>query len=319
MSNKLVFIPHLGRTVCLVNRNQLRFGLHGRRFETPRHLARLMANLPSPPATFSWSKGGRLSYPILGNDQYGDCYYAAVCHAAQTYTGNAGTECSFSQAQVVTRYLQIAGGDNGLDDATIMPEWKAGICGPNGPHKILDEMTVNPQDDASTALAMWAFCGLIYTAGLPDVWVKNPQPGSIWDAAPPDQSNGHAMLLTGKDPRGYYEDQTWGFNPPVWLTPAGLKGSDPELIVAFSLDMFNAQGIAPNLMSYDDLANLWKACGGRPLPPNPFVNPPTPPTPAPPGPNPPGPTPPTPTPGATSVLMLTGNPLLPGTYVITHR
>jgi hypothetical protein len=313
MTHKRVFVPHAGRHFVLVNREQLRFKAHKRQFRIPMYAHAGMQRSLVPPATFDW--GSKNDYPVFGNDQYGDCYYAAVCHAAQTFTGNASSECTFDVNTITQRYLQIAGGDNGLDDGTIMPEWKSGIVGPNGPRKILDEMTVDPNDDASTALAMWAFCGLIYTCSLLDSWLSNPQPGQTWDAnGRPDPNAGHAILLTAKNSKGGYDLQTWGFKPPINLTPAGLKAADPELIVAFSLDMFDRNGYAPCGQSYDQLAALWVQCGGKALPPSPFPPTPVPPTPVPPTPVPPGPTPAPPMPGGNMVMLATA--LQAGTYSI---
>lgn len=288
------FILHLGRNITTVNRSQLLTDRRTHTLTIPRHLKRQMAKLPSPPAVYDWTKGNTLSFPILGNDQYGDCYYAAVCHQSQTYTGNSGTECSFDENAVIRRYLAIAGGDNGLDDGTIMPEWKGGIVGPNGPRKILDEMTVVPTDKQAIALAQWAFGGTIFTASLLDSWLANPQPGQTWDAGgTPDPTAGHAMVLNGKDADGTYRLQTWGFNPPIKLTQAGLEAADPELIVAFSLDWFNPKGYAPNGLHYTTLSPLWQTLGGVALPASPFP-PPGPPVPPVPPPVPPVPVPPAP-------------------------
>ncbi len=310
MPNKIIKIRSINADICLVPRAQLRRTTDGRTFSLPVHLKAMLAKLPTAPSVFSWSKNNTVQYPILGNNRYGDCFYTACCHAAQTWTANAGTECSFDAASVIARYLKIAGGDNGLDDMTMMPEWRSGIIGPNGPHKILDEMTVNPRDDASTALAMWAFAGLVYTAALSDSWVANPGPGDVWDASTPNPDNGHATTLTGKTARGMYELQTWGFSPSIYLTPNGLKSSDPELIVAFSLEMFNSQGISPAGMTYEQAAALWVACGGKALPPSPF-----PPAPA------PGPVvPPAPIPvPATQATLALAQSLPPGVYILTKR
>ena len=306
MAHKLVHIPHLGHSVCLVPREQLRFTLHGRRFSPPDHL-RGIQTAALPPAIFNWSKGNLLQYPMLGNDTKGDCWYAAMCHAVQTWTGNAGVEAVFSAAQVLARYAVLSRGDNGLSDAQIIPEWKAGIVGPNGPYKILDEMTVNPTDSVAVAMAMFYFCGLCYTAALLDQWVANPRPGDTWDAVGrADPNNGHAMFLTGHNASGGYDDETWAFDPPINLTPAGMLASDPELIVAFSLSMFNSAGLTPAGQTYDQAAALWVQCGGQQLPPSPF-GPPAPPVPVPPVPVPPAP--PVPTPPAPGVLTT-------GTYTV---
>ncbi len=258
----------------------------------PWHLKGLLALIPTPPAAWDGSKGRSIKYPILGNNQYGDCYYADMCHCVQTFTGNgSGMPVAFDVNAVTARYKQLSGGDNGLGDDQVFPEWKGGIVGPSGPHKILDDMTVHPDDDAAIRLGMWLFCGCSYTASLLNTWLQNPQPGQVWDAdGRPDPSAGHAMHLSGYD-QTYYYDETWSLDPAIKLTPAGLKASDPEITVQFSLEMFNSQGIAPhNGMSYVQLATLWVQLGGASLPPSPFPPAPLPPPPVPP--LPPVPTPP---------------------------
>lgn len=304
MPHKRVLIPHLGRTVVLVDRDRLRWRRHGRTFRVPAHLKGLRS-APTPPASWDWGQG--LSYPILGNDQYGDCYYAAMCHGSQTWTGHStGYEYQFDEQAVINRYLAISGGDNGLSDSDIEPEWKGGIVGPGGPRKVLDFLTIDPADANAHALACWAFGGNVYTAALPDAWVVNPQPGDVWDVAAPDQSNGHAMWQTGRDGSGRWVTQTWGFTPPIAVTQAGLAGSDPELLAVFSLDWFNAAGVAPNGMDYADLAALWVQCGGAALPPSPFGPPP--PT--------PGPTPPPPPPVPCPVPLVTFTAQWPGVELV---
>ncbi len=291
-----VEVPNVG-PVVLVDRDQMRRASQGRTLKIPSHLKAIINAIPTPPATFDWGRNESIKYPISGNDRYGNCYYVACANGSRTYTGNVGPEVQFDINTLIARYLKISGGDNGLGDDTMIPEWKGGIIGPLGPRKVLSTMTVKPDDDASTALALWAFCGLIYTFAVPDVWINNANPGAIWDTATPNPRYGHAVYLTGRNARGYYDLRTWGISPPIQLTPAGLKHADPELIVAFSRDMFNAQGIAPNGMTYDALATLWVQCGGRPQPP--WDGPPVP---VPPDPG-PGPVPPAPGPSPCAMLI----------------
>jgi hypothetical protein len=286
-------VPFLGHEVTFVHRDILRRKSgHGRKFGSCAHLKGLAASIPTPPATFDWDNGGSLPLPILGNDRVGDCYYTASCHLVQIWTGNNGHEASFDTAQVVARYLKLSGGDNGLGDDQILPEFKSGIVGPQGPHAILDDLTINPADDVSIKLAIWAFGGVFYTAALLTSWLSDMNPGAVWDAhGKPDPTAGHAMVLSGVNSAGHYLDQTWGLRPCIQLTPAGLKHSDPEIVVCFSREWFSpVTGLAPTGMHYTDAAALWVRCGGHPLPP---WNGPAP-TPAPPAPAPapaPSPTP----------------------------
>lgn len=296
-----------GQVVTLVPREQLRFRSHGRRFSIPYHLRALMEAVPTPPPTFDLSKGEALKYPILGNDRYGCCYYAAVEHNSQTWTGNSGIEYQFDEQATIKRYLQLSGGDNGLDDATIIPEWKSGIIGPNGSRKIRSFMTIAPGDSKSVALAMWAFGGLIWTASLADAWIKSAGPGVVWNVGNPNPNNGHAMHLTGINARGNYDVRTWGLSPPVQVTLPALTNADSEIGVSFSTDQFNAAGFcAFTGMSWDQKNLLWQYMGGKDQGASPFPAPtplpPVPPTPVPPVP--PTPIPPTPVPPSPSGMTL---------------
>lgn len=290
-----------GQTIRLVPRDKMRAKAGTRSLTIPRHSKTILATLPIPPPTFDWTKGDTVAFPILGNDQYGDCYYAAMCHLAQTYAAMVGTPVTFDVNKVVARYKKLSGGDNGLSDSDVLGsnhngEFYGGIVGPSGPHKILDHLLVDPSDAQAVDLAMWAFGGVMYTASLCNEWVANPKPGQVWDKGHANPNYGHAIVLNGKNADLSRKLQTWAFNPPIRHTQAGLESSDPEVIVCFSMEWFDpTTGKAPNGMSYDDLSALWKTLGGRQMPPSPFAPPaPTPPTPVPPVPVPPGPNPPVP-------------------------
>lgn len=261
-----------GGQVVLVDREQLRFRSHGRVCQIPRGFRALLEQIPNQnPPTFDWSKGESLVFPILGNNRYGDCYLACILHHAQAFTGNAGTECTFDEAAVIRRYLQLSPGDNGLGDQDVIPEFKGGLLGPNGPHKILDTLLLKIGDPASIALALWAFCGAWWTCSLGSGWENAAGPGAQW--TPNNYGRpigGHAMLLTGINSPENYDVRTWGIAPAVKVSRAGIQQSDSELVVCFSMEMFNAQGIAPCLANYDQLSTLWTQMGGMQLPPNPF-------------------------------------------------
>jgi hypothetical protein len=307
MTSRTHVLP-TGQTVVLVPRDQLRRKTPGRTLRVPSHLPLLGPQVPTPPAAVDWSRGRAIPYPILGNDREGDCYLCDALHCVQTWTGNNGTPASFATAAVLALYHQLSGGDNGLSDAEIFPAWKRGLFG----HKILDEMTVDPRDDAAVRLGLYLFGGGSYTASLLDTWQRNIHDGATWgDDGIPDPSAGHAMHLSGYTPTAY-QDETWAMR--VNLTPAGLKASDPEVTVQFSLEWFDAKGYAPNGLHYVDLAALWHQLGGAVLPISPFP-PPVAPDPT------PTPTPPTPTPAnkmhLALSLELTPPHALAGTYTLS--
>jgi hypothetical protein len=264
MSDRKQIVLPGGRRVILVPREQLRRTTHGRTLRIPEHLRSLAAQVPTPPAAVDWSRGRTIQYPMLGNDQEGDCYLCDALHCVQTWTGNNGLQAQFDTAAVLTLYQRLSGGDNGLTDNEIFPAWKAGLFG----HKILDDLSVDPRDDAAVRLGLYLFGGGSYTASLLDTWETDIRDGITWDAnGQPDPMAGHAMHLSGYTAAAY-QDETWGLR--INVTPAGLKASDPEVTVQFSLEWFNAHGVAPNGYTYDQLSTLWHQLGGMTLPLSPF-------------------------------------------------
>lgn len=299
-----------GSKFKLVDREQLRIKSPNTRTLTIPKLKALVKAIPTPPALVDWTKGNTVDYPILGNDQYGDCYYVSMAHHHQTFGGAIGKPVVFDRNTLVKRYLKVSGGDNGLSDYDIFGqnrngEWYSGIIGPNGPYKILDHMVIDHTDAEAIKLGMWAFGGVGYTCSLLNSWENNIKPGAVWDSTGViDRWAGHAMLLNGYDDKSNFKCQTWALNPPISLTYLGMKASDPELYIVFSLSWFDPEtGKAPNGLHYVDAASLWVTLGGHTLPPNPFPGPapipPIPPTPIPPVP----PTPPVPGSGFTGTLV----------------
>jgi hypothetical protein len=287
---KHVYVKALNKWVLLQDRASIR-----RKKPAKRMKPRMKGQPPATP--FDYTKANTLDFPLLGNGTEGDCMAVGATHGDQTFTGMVGTEATYTDAQIIAWYLSLTGGqDIGLDMDTLMAGWKTGIAGTKA--AILDDMTITPSDSATLQYAMQKFGGGLLTMGIPDAWLTDAlnQPGATWDggaAVVADDNNGHGVWLNGWDGTNY-KLQTWGFNPPIVLTPAGLLVCDPAVDVVFSLDWFDpTTGLSPNGDSYDTLAALWVAMGGNPLPPNPFNVVPTPtPTPIPVPPGPPTPVPP---------------------------
>lgn len=269
------------KKVRLVDRDAMRIKTPGTRtLKIPLHLPAVAATLPQPPPAWDWSRARATKYPILGNDQYGDCYAVALVHCIQTMMALNGTAYNPTRAEVVKWYLSMSPQDNGLSDSDVFPAWKRGVVPPLGKHVILDYMVIDPTDANGINLGGWCFGGTIYTADLLRAWLNNPRPGDTWDSGSGLSGGGHAMHLSARNADGTWADETWGFDPPIRLTQKGLQASDPEIVVYFSLDWFDPKtGFAPNGLHYVELAQAWVTLGGHTLPPNPFPGPTPPPKP----------------------------------------
>lgn len=262
-----------GQAIHLVDREQLRF--HGKKQLSYSSSIQGFVSQPTPPPVFDLSKGETIKFPILGNDQRGNCYYTAACHLVQCFNGLVGRLINFDTQAVIRRYDQLSPRDGGLNDNQMIPEFKAGIVGPNGPHKIIDDVQVDPDDDAAVTQAMWLCSGLIWTTALRTNWMPSrTHAGSRWtNDGGLNRNAGHAMILTGKNAEGNYDVRTWGLSPCVTLTPAGLKSSGSELLACASLEQFDERGFHPCGLHYLDVAPAWKSLGFTGIPANPFPEP----------------------------------------------
>ena len=275
------FLPLRGHFAHFHDRHAMRRGHPERSFQLA---------LPIPTLPIDWTKSGTLLFPMNGNGRLGDCMEAMAAHADNAMTGNAGSESSFDEKALESQYLRASGGDNGLDEGTLLSQcWQPGLAGVKEA-TYYDALDVDPTDVKLMQAAMALFGNVCFMLDVPAAWIRNFDTGCLWDApARADQNNGHGVFLSGVDAQGRYRVQTWGTY--CWLTQAGVGVCDASAFVVFSPRWFNAQGIAPNGLTYDQLAQYWVEAGGKPLPPSPFVNTPPAPVPTPPAPPPPVPTP----------------------------
>lgn len=213
-----------------------------------------------------WAKS--FSFPTYLNDQYGDCYYAAGCHADNTWTANASTKSDFLLSSIKTRYFKLSGGDNGLNDSDMQGEMLnhgLGVTAEEVKAKIVSWANVDSNDANAMQSAIQKYGLVMFTFAVANNWINNSSTGSVWDSSTfRANNNGHAVLFNGVDTAGKYKLLTWGTY--VWITPAGVKVCDPGAWVAFSTRWFNSAGYAPNGTHIVDLAKQWKTDTGKTIP-----------------------------------------------------
>lgn len=79
--------------------------------------------MPAPPASVAVPQA---SYPLDGNDQYGDCVMAGVGHLIAAWDAEVGQSDPVpSQDAVVQEYFTLTGGpDSGLNEADVLAHWQ---------------------------------------------------------------------------------------------------------------------------------------------------------------------------------------------------
>ena len=145
-------------------------------------------------------------YPMLGNDQYGDCTCAALGHAETLFSGLIGAKAIPTTAQTTKLYFSLTGGvDSGLVELDVLNAWrKKPLLG----GQILAYVKVNAKNHAHVQLACAMF-GSVYLGfqvqahAIADFNARKP-----WTPGPLTQ-DGHAVLMTSYTPKDLTV-LTWG-------------------------------------------------------------------------------------------------------------
>ena len=195
----------LGKHTPKIDSRTLKFGKY------------LTAQLPPPPPAVDYSKAVP-SWPMMGNDQYGDCTCAAAGHMIEEWTANTGTEKTVPDAQILTAYNHFAKGnaDAGANMLDVLKYWrKTGIGG----DKITAFTQLEPKNDTQARDAVNLFGNCYIGVALPDFavppntdfltipWVVPP--GGPTGNAAPNPNNGHCIPAVAYDSRNLYV-VTWG-------------------------------------------------------------------------------------------------------------
>jgi hypothetical protein len=175
------------------------------------------ANLPPPPPAVDLLGvvAGKLPsatiadlYPMDGNDRWGDCTLAAVCHLITLYRGFLGQKRIPSAAMCEKLYFKLTGGaDSGLDMLTVLNYWRQHpIEVPT--EKLQAFVRINPHNHdhvkQAIALALPVYIGFqVQQAADADFEAGRPwTPGPLLNA-------GHCVAGVGYDPNTI-EVLTWG-------------------------------------------------------------------------------------------------------------
>ena len=157
--------------------------------------------LPAVPESVWWSKAVQ-SWPMLGNDRYGDCAWAGPAHMEQAWAALTKKKFTPTDAMVLKDYSST-GFDPRTgthDDGTVMLDmlnrWRnVGIC---GGRKIYAYVAVDPHNHDEVKLAMMLFGGLAAGVALPKTaqtqqfW-QAPVHGPYWGSWQPGSWGGHMI------------------------------------------------------------------------------------------------------------------------------
>jgi hypothetical protein len=179
--------------------------------------AYLTAQLAPPPPAVNWAKPVT-QWPMMGNDQYGDCTCAAAGHMIEEWTANTGAVEVLPDTAILQAYNYFAHGnpDAGANMLDVLKYWrKTGIGG----DKISAFAQLEPQSDIELQDAVSIFGNCYIGLELPNFAVAPntdflktpwlvPAGGAVGNAAP-NPNNGHCVPAVAYDQRFIYV-VTWG-------------------------------------------------------------------------------------------------------------
>ena len=195
----------LGKHPPVVDERTLSFGKY------------LKPGLAPPPPSVDY--GNKVpSWPMYGNDQYGDCTCAAAGHMIQNWTANATVEFTPPDPKVISFYEHFVGSpppaDAGCNMLQVLKYWRQGGL---DEHKILAFVAVTLKNQDQAAQAVYLLGSIYIGVALPNFCVEGdmltapwvvPSGGPVGDAAP-NPDNGHCIPAVGYDDQGLYV-VTWG-------------------------------------------------------------------------------------------------------------
>jgi hypothetical protein len=183
-------------------------------FMGKRSLMKLKPKLPSPKPLVDWMSKVT-TWPMYGNDVYGDCAIAAIGHIIEQWSFSAGKPLVIPGSEVLRVYKILSPNDDGCVLVDVLNWW---LKNPIGGVKLTAYAEANPTDLNEMKVCMDIFGGLYAGAELPvlaqtqDIWhVVN---GSLHSSdGCPGGWGGHCF------PYGYYDDV---YPAPVGETIPGM-------------------------------------------------------------------------------------------------
>lgn len=179
-----------------------------------------LANYPLPDPVSQWSGtsvtsqalgGASISslYPVLGNDQWGNCTCAGAAHQITMQYGAIGQRVIAAETDVNALYFKLGHNrDQGLPLSTVTNAWLSGIL---GGYKIFADMNVNPSNMKAVKQAIQYLGGAYIGFGTTSHSVSQFQQGQPWDDRYPPDGGGHCVILTDFDDYAQtFKALTWG-------------------------------------------------------------------------------------------------------------
>lgn len=250
-------------------------------------LSAVLSTLAAPPASCDWQSDS-ITWPMYGNDQWGDCTCAEIGHQVNQLTFyGSGTEVQPTDADVLGVYSAVTGfnpkkpsTDQGAYIQDVLAYWRrTGIAG----HKIVAYGSVDVGNLVEVKQAIALFGSINIGINFPDSAMDQFNAGEVWDVVKGARVEGGHCVMAGAYGNGRIGVVTWGAETE--MTEAFWKKYVDEAWVVLDEDgLTRAGAYFAGAPSFYDLGQQFTALTGeanpvpQPVDPTPTPSPvPTPP------------------------------------------
>lgn len=220
-----------------------------------------LASVYSPTRSLPETFGTRgLDWQMLGNDEFGDCYFASAAHEVMAQARLAGRSPAFADQGVLDTYAYFLGlyGAEALNEKTdVGTEPRAGakfrrhhgVTDAKGTnHRIGAYVFEEEPDYEKLLVALYDFGAVTLCFELPqsadDVFLGQPGP-KVWDYVPGSPIlGGHAVAGVARAESGQIVAVSWG--QEVEITPAFVQHYLQAALVYVSGSVLDGTGHAPD-------------------------------------------------------------------------
>lgn len=219
---------------------------------------------PRPRAFIAAPRIAAHDWGMLGNDEYGDCAWAAADHLMMALDSDSAIRSSFTTQTALADYAAATGfdtaagapgenpTDRGTDMRVLLNYLRArGVTDTTGKrHRAAAYVQLDAQNLEHVYEACYLFQALLVGVSLPSSAETQFAEGRLWVPRPDDEIvGGHAILLVGV--QDHLPFVTWGRVQQA--TVAWWRAYVEQVYAIISPDDFDQSGESPAGFDYDQL------------------------------------------------------------------
>lgn len=239
------------------------------------HFSAHTQDLPPAPQIVDWGDAVQ-TWGMLGNDQAGDCVWAAAMHEAQQVSTYAGNPLNPTTEEAIKAYSDATGyvqGDDSTDNGTFvmgaggaMELWhKNGITIGGKLNKCGAYLQIAQISPKEWMQAIYYFGGIMLGINLPKSIITADQTPFLWNDPGGPSAGGHEIWVNGYRPGAngmrVYSLISWGAR--YTMTEDFMEKVFQEAVTVYNPISINARGVDASGLNADEIVGTMNNLHGE--------------------------------------------------------